>query len=389
MQSSWIARNLKGDPVIWAVVFALSILSILVVYSATGTLAYKSMGGNVEHYLIKHSLLLALALVAMFFAHKVDYRYYSGLSKVALWLSVPLLLLTYRYGINLNEASRWITIPIINQAFQPSDLAKLALIANLAAMLSKKQQNIEDYKKYMLPMLIWIGVIVALIGLSNISTAVLLLTTCMLLMFIGRVPMKYLAMLALVGMMFGSIAFFVGQRGDTAISRISSYFDKEKEVAFQAKQSYIAIATGGVAGKGPGKSDQRNFLPHPYSDFIFAIIVEEYGLIGGGGVIALYLILLYRAMTAVSQSNKAFGGLLSAGLAFSIVLQAMVNIGVSVGILPITGQPLPLLSMGGTSLLFTGLALGIILSVSKDNQSESRPMKASKFRNVVRRAEAS
>lgn len=369
MIKSWAERHIKGDPVIWFVVIALSVLSILVVYSATGTLAYRRMGGDTEHYLIRHSLLVGLGILAMWMVHKVDYRYFSRLSWLALWLSVPLLFMTWKFGININEASRWIRIPIINQAFQPSDLAKLALIMTVASMLSKRQQRIDDLKESLVPVLIWCGVICGLIALSNWSTALLLFATCMLLMFIGRVPVKYLFILGVVGVLAGSVALSVGQRGATVASRLQGYMDPQ-EVPFQAKQSYIAIATGGITGKGPGQSEQRNYLPHPYSDFIYSIIIEEYGLAGGVGVIILYLILLYRGMRVVAKSDRAYGGLLSAGLAFALVMQAMVNMAVAVGLVPITGLPLPLVSMGGTSLLFTGIALGIILSVSRNESRE-------------------
>ncbi len=374
---------MKGDPVIWFIVFALSIVSILVVYSATGTLAYKMMAGNTEHYLLKHSFLVGLSLLAMWVAHKIDYRYYSGLSRIALWISVPLLFITWKFGDNINEASRWITIPLINQAFQPSDLAKLALIANLASMLSRRQQNIENFKESLIPILLWCAGIILLIALTNFSTATLLLVTCLLLMFIGRVPIKYLVMLVLVGSLAGALAFSIGQRGGTAVSRVTNFMTSD-EIPFQAEQSYIAIASGGMTGKGPGNSDQRNFLPHPYSDFIFATIIEEYGLMGGATILLLYLALLYRGMLAVSKSDRAFGGLLSAGLSFALVLQAMVNMGVAVGLGPITGLPLPLVSMGGTSLLFTGIALGIILSVSRV-EKEGHPHKKI-FRNEIAKA---
>lgn len=369
----WVNKNLKGDPVIWMIVFFLSVISILVVYSATGTLAFKR-DRQVEQYLINHSFLMFLSLFAMWVAHKVDYRYYSRLSRLALLISVPLLLYAYFFGSNINDASRWIEIPLINKTFQPSDLAKLALIANLAAMLSRRQQNIDDFKKALIPILIWIGVICGLIAMTNYSTATLLFITCMLLMFVGRVPVKYLFLLLLVGVVAGSTAMFIGQRGGTVVSRVEKFLDPE-EISFQTEQSYIAIATGGITGKGPGQSDQRNFLPHPYSDFIFAIIIEEYGLAGGIFVLFLYLALLYRGMRAVSNSERAFGGLLSAGLSFALVLQAMVNMGVSVGILPVTGLPLPLISMGGTSLLFTGISMGIILSVSRGDIKEMKPVK--------------
>ena len=327
----WAYDNLKGDPIIWFIVFVLSMFSILVVYSATGSLAYKMMGGDTEYYLIKHSLLVFLSLVAMWVAHKVDYRYYSKLSRFALWISVPLLLITWKFGTNINEASRWITIPIINQAFQPSDLAKLALLVTLASMLSKRQQSIDDFKKAIIPMLLWIGAICGLIAMTNISTAALLFGTCMLVLFIGRVPVRYLVMLLVIGAVSGTLALMLGQRAGTAINRVESFFDEE-EIPFQAKQAYIAIATGGLTGKGPGQSDQRNYLPHPYSDFVYAIILEEYGMIGGVAVLLLYLALLYRGMKAAAESDRAYGGLLSAGLSFALVMQAMVNMGVAVGL---------------------------------------------------------
>ena len=364
----WSDKNLQGDPVIWAVVFALSIISVLVVYSSIGTLAYKRTVSP-EMILIKHSFMVCLGLASMWFAHKVDYRYYSKISRLALWVSVPLLIYTFTNGTTINDAARWISIPIIG-SFQPSDFASLALIINLASMLSKKQQNIEDIKDSLIPMLIWCGVICGLIALTNLSTAVLLFATCMLVMFIGRVPVKYLAMLVLVGLLAGAVALKFGVRGETAKNRILSFVNGS-ELPFQAKHARIAVATGGVIGKGPGNSDQRNILPHPYSDFVYAIVIEEYGMIGGIIVLVLYLILLHRGMKAAYNSERAFGGLLSAGLSFDLVCQAMVNMGVVVGLGPITGQPLPLVSMGGTAMVFAGLSVGIILSVSRGEQDKN------------------
>ncbi len=378
------SKFFKGDAVLWAVIFSLVTFSILVVYSATGTLAFRTMGGDTEYYLLKHTFLVGLALLVLWICHQIDYKYYSRLSRYALLLSMPLLLFTWQGGTEFHQASRWITIPFINQTFQPSDLAKLALIANVASMLSKRQQSIRDSWGSVFPVLIWSGIICGLIGLSDLSSAVVLFATCMLLMFIGRVRIRYLIALILVGAMAGLFALTVGQRLNTAKSRIEAFLDKEN-VAFQAEQSYIAIATGGTAGKGPGNSQQRNFLPQPYSDFIFAIIVEEYGLIGAFLVIGLYLTLLYRGMLMVAQSENAFGGLLSAGLSFSLVIQAMINMGVAVGMFPITGLQLPLLSMGGTSLLFTGIALGIMISVSRGSSEEPTSMSARKARKSTRR----
>lgn len=363
----WADKNLQGDKVIWAAVFALSLVSILVVYSSVGTLAFKR-STSAEWYLVKHTFMVLLGLAAMWFAHKVDYRYYSKISRLALWISVPLLIYTFTNGVTLNDAARWIAIPIIGTSFQPSDFASLALIINLASMLSKKQQNIEDIKDSLIPLLIWCGVICGLIALTNVSTAVLLFATCMLIMFIGRVPVKYLAMLVMVGALAGAVAIKFGVRGTTMMHRIEAFMDGE--LPFQAQQGRIAIATGGLFGKGPGNSEQRNILPHPYSDFVYAIVVEEYGIIGGGVVLVLYLLLLHRGMKAAYNSERAFGGLLSAGLSFDLVCQAMVNMGVVVGLGPITGQPLPLISMGGTAMVFTGLSVGIILSVSRGERDE-------------------
>lgn len=378
----WVDRNLKGDPVIWAVVFALSIISILVVYSATGTLAFKHMR-NPESYLMKHTLLIALSLFAMWAAHRIDYRYYSKLSRLALWLSVPLLIYTFKDGVVINDAARWLRIPVLNTTFQPSDLASLALIISLASMLSKRQQNIKDFKESLIPMLIWCGVICGLIALTNLSSAILLFVSCMLIMFIGRVPVKYLAMLVFVGVLAGVGAISFGQRAETAWNRIEAFI-YGKELPYQAEKATMAVATGGLFGKGPGKSHQRNVLPNPFSDYVYAIIIEEYGIVGGVIVLILYLILLSRGMKGVDESDRAFGGLLSSGLCFSIVLQAMVNMGVVVGLGPITGLPLPLVSMGGTSLLFTGLSIGIILSVSRGEVDNSWSNSSGQVRNVVR-----
>jgi cell division protein FtsW len=369
MIKEWTDRHIQGDPVIWLIVLALSILSVLVVYSATGTLAYAKMEGNTEHYLFKHSSFMLMSLFAMWVAHKIDYRYYAKLSRLALWLCVPLLFITWQFGTNINEATRWITIPIINQTFQPSDLAKFALIVTLASMLAKRQDKIDDVKEALIPMLLWIGVICGLIAMSNFSTAILVFTTCMLMLFIGRVSMKYLFLLVAIGVVAGGIALAVGQRAETVISRVQSYITAE-EVPYQAEQSYIAIAKGGIIRFAPGGSTQRNFLPSPYSDFIYAIVIEEYGLVGGVFVLFLYLALLYRGTRMVSSSERTYGGLLAAGLSFTLVLQAMVNMGVAVGLGPITGLTLPLVSMGGTSQLFTGIAIGIILSVSRGEIEE-------------------
>lgn len=365
---TWIRYNIKGDRWIWLIAVILSIISLLSVYSATGSLAYQKMGGNTEYYLFKHFLLIILSFIAMWFAHKLDYKYYSKISIIAMYISLPLLFVTYQFGLNINEASRWINIPIINQAFQPSDLAKLSLIIYLSSVLSKNQYDLDNIKSLIKPFL-WIGIICLFIALTNLSTSIILGLTSMLLMFIARVKIKYLAVLVLFIAFGATIALITGQRGKTAISRTEDFIYK-KNIPFQLEQAYIAVSTGGLFGKGPGKSNQKNFLPQSYSDFIYAIIIEEYGLFMGISVLLLYLILLYRGLYTFLKSERPFGGLLSAGLSFYLVIQAITNMSVVVGLLPVTGITLPLISMGGTSQLFTGITLGIILSISRHNSME-------------------
>lgn len=376
-----LGKFLKGDAVIWMIIFILAVFSVLVVYSATGTIAYRK-GIATGWYLMKHGMLVLLSILAIWVAHRIDYRYYARLSRFALIFSVPLLLIAWRFGVRINEAGRWITIPFINSSFQPSDLAKLALIASIASLLAKHQKNIE---KSILPSFLWIGLICTLIGLADFSGAVLLFLTCLLLMFIGRVPVKYLLVLILVGGLSGFASLALGERWETVGSRINKFVDSE--TTFQEEQANIAIATGGLLGKLPGNSDQRNYLPNSFSDFVYAIVIEEYGLIGGLLVLMLYLLLLYRGIMVVINSRQPFGGLLSAGLTFALVIQGFINMAVSVGLVPITGVPLPLVSMGGTSLLFTGIALGIILSVSRGEIDETvRVVRGGNFaRNRLKR----
>lgn len=376
----WLKANLQGDPVIWAVAFLLALVSIFAVYSSTGAYALRKFEGNTEAPLLRHLLYIGIAFVAMWFAHKIDYRYYARISLILLIASVPLLILVFFIGKSVNDAHRWISI--MGFTFQPSDLAKFALIAHISALLAKNQQTIrevkslEDIKKIFLPLLSWIGIICGLILIANTSTGLVLFSTSMLLMLIGRVPAKYLMMLMIIGLFLGGIAMFKGERWKTTVRRVEVFLEvvtgnDPDKLPFQLQQSYIAIAGGGIIGKGPGNSTQRNFLPFPFSDFIYATIIEEYGLVGAVFIMFLFLVLLYRGLVTVANSNRAFGGLLSAGLSFMIVIQAFINMGVVVGLGPVTGLPLPLVSMGGTSMLFTGISLGIILSVSKGELEEN------------------
>lgn len=374
---SAILSRIKGDKVIWAVVFLLSIFSLLAVYSSTGTLAYRYKSGNTEYYLIKHLSILLFGLLLMFLAHQVKYKYYARISQLALYISVPLLAYTLIFGTSLNEASRWYTLPLINITFQPSDLAKLALIIYVARLLAKRQDEINDFKKGFVAILVPVLVVTLLILPANFSTAALVFATAMVLMFVGRVKIKYLLMLAGAGLVVLVLAIVImistpdlGGRFGTWQKRIESFSSGDSEDNFQVEQAKIAIATGGITGKMPGNSIQKNFLPHPYSDFIFAIIIEEYGLIGGTIVVFLYLILMFRAVRIVTKSQRNFAAFLTFGIAFSLVFQAMANMMVAVNLLPVTGQTLPLISMGGTSIWFTSIAIGIILSVSREIEEE-------------------
>jgi cell division protein FtsW len=358
----------KGDRWIWLIVVLLSVWSLLAVYSATGTLAYKKGVGS-EQFLIKHLVMIVGGIALMYFSHLLDYRYYAGISKVLMMLTIPLLAYTLIFGANVNEASRWVTIPIINQTFQTSDLAKLALITFLARTLSKKQENIKDVKKAFLPIMASVCAVFVLIALANLSTALMLFGVSILLLIMGRISIKQISIVGLAGVVLLGAVMMLGPRRKTYISRIDTFIHPEKadpDKAFQSNHAKIAIATGGIFGKGPGNSTQRNFLPHPYSDFVFALIIEEYGMVGGVGLVLLYLLFLYRCVLIVTDSPKAFGALLAAGLSFSLTIQAFANMAVAVGLGPVTGVPLPLVSMGGTSILFTSVAFGIILSVSRD-----------------------
>jgi len=377
-----VVKNIKGDKVIWIVVIILCIFSLLAVYSSTGTLANKKQHGNTEYYLFKHFMILALGLGLMYITHLVKYTYYSRISQIGLFLTFPLLLVTLVSGTNLNEANRWLTVPIVNLTFQSSDVAKLFLIMYLARVLSKKQELVQDFRKGFLPVIIPVVLVTVLILPANFSTAAILFVTCMVLMFIGRISMKYMISLVGLGIVAIVMIFVLSKsfptlfpRGTTWVARIDHFINKkeaEPDATYQVDQAKIAIVQGGILGKSPGKSTQRNFLPHPYSDFIFAIIIEEYGLVGGSFVLLLYLILFFRVIRIASRSQGNFGSLLSIGIGFSLVFQAFINMAVAVNLFPVTGQTLPLVSMGGTSIWFTCISLGIILSVSRVAEIETK-----------------
>jgi cell division protein FtsW len=377
----FLDKYIKGDKVIWAVVLLLAIFSLLAVYSSIVTLAYKYHGGDTFYYLFKHGLMLIIGFGFMVLVHRLNFKYYSRISQLAVLVSVPLLLLTLITGANINDASRWLVIPVINQTFQTSDLAKLALIIYLARELSKRQDHIKEFKTAFLPIMIPVIIICGLILPANFSTAAMLFTTSLVLLFVGRVNLKYIITIVAVGGLFVSSIYmsakYFPKETSEVFPRAVTWVNRVDDTnSFQADQAKIAIATGGIFGKGPGGSTQRNFLPHPYSDMIFAIIIEEYGFAGGLLIIVLYLILFFRGIRIAQKSEKTFGALLAIGLSFSLVFQAMINMAVAVNLFPVTGQPLPLVSMGGTSIWFTCLAIGIILSVSAKTEENTKPKNA-------------
>lgn len=369
-----LLERTKGDRWIWLIIIMLSMISIIAVYSATGSIANKK-GMSVEKYwLFKHVIFVILGIGMIYISHLLDYKYYAGISKILMLVTIPLLIYTLIFGAHVNDASRWVKIPVIGLTFQTSDLAKLALITFLARTLTKKQENIKDVKSAFLPIIGAVCVVTALIAYANMSTALMLFGVSILLLIIGRISIKQIAIVSAVGGVLMVVILLFGPRGSTYISRINSFMHPElqhSDKTYQSDHSKIALATGGLFGKGPGNSTERNFLPHPYSDFIFAIIIEEYGTVGGLAIVMLYLVLLYRCVRIVTRSPKAFGALLAAGLSFSLTIQAFANMAVAVGLGPVTGVPLPLVSMGGTSMIFTSIAFGIILSVSRDVEEHS------------------
>jgi cell division protein FtsW len=384
--TSNILSRTKGDKVIWAIVIMLTMISILVVYSSIGSLAYK-MNKSTESYLFKQVGFIALGLLIIYFAHRVNYTIYSRVATILFLISIPLLFYTLKFGSSINEANRWIKLPVINMTFQTSDLAKLALFMYMSRQLSKKQNVIKDFKKGFLPLIVPVIIICLLIAPANLSTALLIGGIALMLMFIGRIRTRHLlfvvgsALIPLLLLILVASHYYNKQdhtsedlpavltfgRMSTWIKRVQDFMYSDKsDASYQVQQAKIAIAKGGWLGKGPGKSEQRNFLPHPYSDFIYAIIIEEYGLVGGTIIVLIYLLFLFRSIRIFQRCPYAFGAFLAVALCFTLVIQAMVNMAVNVNIFPTTGVTLPLVSMGGSSLWFTCFAIGIILSVARN-----------------------
>ncbi len=362
--------KLKGDHAIWMIVIVLALFSVLIVYSSTGHIAFKERGGNTEFYLMKHLIFIVGGLVLTFACYQMHYTRFLRISPLLLLFSIPLLVYTIAFGTDVNQARRWIELPFIEMTFQTSDFAKLALIIYVARAISSKQEYIKDFKSGFLPIVMPIIIICGLIAPADLSTAMLLFFTCLLMMIMGRVALRDISWLVLMGVAtFGFLIALGTQYPDmirvtTWVNRMNEFLDNT-DGGYQIQQAKIAIADGGLFGLGPGNSIQRNFLPAPYSDFIFAIIIEEYGLIGAFTVIAMYVLLFFRIVRIITNSPKAFGAMLVLGLGLIICIQALANIAVSVHLVPVTGLTLPMISMGGTSIIFSSIAFGMILSVSR------------------------
>ncbi len=362
--------ELRGDRAVWMILVILAIFSLLAVYSSTGHIAFKERGGNTEFYLLKHFFFMGIGLSMTYVCYLLHYNRYRKIAPVLLILSIPLLMYTIAFGVEINEARRWVTIPFVGLTFQTSDLGKLALIIYVAQAISAKQDYIKDFGSAFLPIIVPVLIICSLIAPADLSSALLLFVTCLGMMFLGRVALKYILLLLFLGIVVFACLIVIGEffpeivRSGTWVRRMRDFIT-DTEGGYQVMHSKIAIANGGIFGMGPGNSIMRNYLPAPYSDFIYAIICEEYGMVGGFTILGLYVLLFFRCVSIVTRAPKAFGAMLVMGLGMMLVIQALANMAVTVQLVPVTGLTLPLVSMGGTSIVFTSIAFGMILSVSR------------------------
>jgi len=386
--------RIKGDKVIWSVILVLAFVSLLAVYSSTRSLAYK-MDKNASYYLMKQLMVLGFGLCIIYAVHRVNYTKFARLSVMFYVISLPLLAYTLLFGAKINGGARWIALPGTGLTFQSSDFAKLALFMFLARLLSIKQNSIKDLRNGFFPVLLPVLLTCALIAPANLSTALMLGATCCILFFIGRVQVKHIGMLAVAGIIGVVLLFAVSKatgwgRAATWEKRIADFRGgggedgAKKETIFQVQQAKIAIANGGLFGRGPGHSLQRDYLPEAYSDFIFSSIIEEYGLIGGAILILLYLTFLWRSIVLFRRCPYAFGAFLAVGLSITLVFQAMLNMAVNVHLVPVTGLTLPMVSMGGSSIWFTSIAIGIVLSVSRYVDEMEGRESAEKMKQVAK-----
>ncbi len=376
-------NNIQGDKAIWAVVALLALFSFLPVYSASSNLVYVVGNGTTTGHLIKHALLLFLGFGIIYGVHKIPSHFFKGLSLIAMPIVLVLLVFTLAQGTTIDgaNASRWIRIPLVGFSFQTSNLAAVVLMIYVARYLTKIKEDVITFKESILPLWLPVFLVIALILPANFSTAAIIFSMVLLLCFLGGYPIKYLLGIVGVGMLCLTIFILMAKampdlfpnRVDTWVSRIENFSNPEDtEADYQIERAKIAIATGGIVGKGAGKSVQKNFLPQSSSDFIYAIIVEEYGLVGGFVLMFFYLLLLFRIVVVANGSQTIFGKLLVLGVGIPIVFQALINMAVAVELFPVTGQTLPLISSGGTSIWMTCLAIGIILSVSAKREVSER-----------------
>ncbi|MBK9270169.1 MAG: FtsW/RodA/SpoVE family cell cycle protein [Saprospiraceae bacterium] len=364
-----LREEIKGNRFLWAIILLLSLCSMLAVYSASLSLT-KFQTDSTVFFLFKHVPYIVVGLALAWLVSNVDYTEFNKYAPIFLIVSIGLLVYALFFGVNINNARRWIQLPFLDITFQVSDIARIALIAYVARSISAKQDYIKSFKTSFMPIILPILIVCGLIAPSNFSTSALLFVTCVLMMIVGRVSFKYILVLGILGVCMFGLLVYIGQflpdaiRVNTWVSRINEFLGNDG--GYQVQQAKIAIARGSWFGVGPGHSMLRNFIPYSYADFIYAIICEEWGiLIGGIGLIVLYTLLLAHCVSIVTKSPRAFGAMLTIGIGFSIVIQAYANMAVSLGVVPVTGLTLPFISMGGTSLLITSIAFGMILSVSK------------------------
>jgi cell division protein FtsW len=374
MQQGWLTKTFKGDKAIWGLVALFMVYSLLAVYSSSVGVAFMKYGGNTTFFLKSQFFMLLLSLIIIVVVHYLPYRIYFSMAGLILIGSVGLLALTFVIGSRVNEAMRSIPIPGLGR-LQTSDVAKVALVLYLARSLAKYQKDLKNFmlvsKYFILP----VGIVCGLIMPENLSTAVMVFGMSMIIMFIGRVPVKFLLSyigLGVVGVLLFAMLLTVIKKDNNRVqvwkNRIEHFFSSkgDEDADYQSNQAKIAISTGGLFGKAPGKSTQRNMLPQSNSDFIFAIIIEEYGLLFGAiPLILAYMILLFRGITIAKKCETAFPAFLVLGLIVMIVIQAMINMLVAVGLFPVTGQTLPMVSWGRTSVLVMSFSIGAILSVSR------------------------
>lgn len=380
-----IFRNIKGDKAIWAVAGLLALFSFLPVYSASSNLAYLYGDGSTLPYLLKHLAHLLLGFAILYGVHKIPYHYFRGLSIIALPVVIVLLLITLSQGTTIEgaNASRWIRVPFVGVTFQTSTLAAVVLLTYVARYLSKIKDKTITFKESLLPLWLPVFVVLALILPANFSTTAIIFAMVVVVVFIGGYPLKYLGIVLGAGIIMLTLFVLTAKafpglfdnRVDTWMSRIESFADNtDTEADYQIEKAKIAIASGGVTGLGPGKSIQKNFLPQSSSDFIYAVIVEEFGMLGAMFLMFLYLLLLFRLVIVAHKASSAFGKLLVVGVGLPIVFQALINMAVAVELFPVTGQTLPLISSGGTSIWMTCLALGMVLSVSAKREAKLKEM---------------